>query len=617
MKRFFLLCIIFVLFFSACKIDRREAITERPNIVWLTSEDNSKHYMKLFDEHGIATPNIERLAEQGVTFTHAFSNAAVCSAARSTLISGCYGPRLASHYHRRLKPVPMPDGIEMYPAYLKKAGYYTANNNKEDYNINKGPNVWDESSKKAHWRNRAEGQPFFYIQNFGVTHESCLFFDEEDMKSADTLSNRNECFIFPNHPKTEVFKYTNARYRDKIATLDKQIGEVLKQLEEDGLMENSFIFYYGDHGGVLPGSKAYLMEVGLHVPLVVYVPEKYKHLVNIERGTKEDAFVSFIDFGPTILNLAGAEIPEGVDGKPFLGKNVTEKEMAKRNETFSYADRFDEKYDMVRAVRVDNIKYIRNYQPFNFDGLWNEYRYKQMGYREWWDMFKKGELNDVQAAFYETKAPEALFDLENDPYETKNLANDPAYKETLQKMRAKLDKWVKGMPDLSFYPEHFLVNNALDNPVAFGQAHKNDIQKYIEIADLELFDFETVKPKIEAALKSEDTWERYWGIIVSSRFAKEAKVLLPLIQKIAKSDLEPINRVRAAEFSGIAKAGDPTETITQTLYESSDVVESLLILNTVVLLQNGFGYEFDIDTDKMTEPVRTDKQIIRRLAYLK
>ena len=156
-----IIALIFTLLFSACT--PKETVLEQPNIVWLTSEDNSKHYMSLFDEHGVKTPNIESLAEHGVTFTRAFSNAPVCSAARSTLISGCYGPRIASHYHRKSQMVPMPENIEMYPAYLKKAGYYTTNNNKEDYNIFKGENIWDESSKKASWRNRTEGQPFFHI----------------------------------------------------------------------------------------------------------------------------------------------------------------------------------------------------------------------------------------------------------------------------------------------------------------------------------------------------------------------------------------------------------------------------------------------------------------------
>jgi len=614
-KNSLLVIAVSALFFSACVPE--ETGPEQPNIVWITSEDNSKHYMKLFDENGVKTPNIESLAEHGVIFTRAFSNAPVCSAARSTLISGCYGPRIASHYHRKIKKVPMPEGIEMYPAYLKKAGYYTTNNNKEDYNIFKADNVWDDSSKKASWRNRAEGQPFFHIQNYGITHESQLFFTEEDMQSADTLTDRNSCFVFPTHPNTEVFKYTNARYRDKIVTLDKQVGKLLDELKKDGLMENTFIFYYGDHGGVLPGSKGYLMEVGLHVPLVVYIPPKYKHLVNVQPGSENDAFVSFVDFGATVLNLAGAEIQEGIDGKPFLGKDVTADDLNGRNVTYGYADRFDEKYDMVRSVRIENLKYIRNYQPFNYNGLWNNYRYKQTGYREWYELFKMGELNAVQAQFFETKAPEALYDLNSDPYETNNLANDPAYKDALLKMRSNLVTWVKDMPDLSFYPEHYLINNAFENPVAFGHEHQTDIIEYIGIADLELEDYGSAKPKIEAALTSEDPWKRYWGLIVCSRFKEEAKEFLPTINKLANIDKELMNRVRAAEYLGITKTGDPVDIITKTFYECEDATEGLLILNSVVMLKDGFGYSFNFSLDKIRDVVKNEAQVKRRLEYLK
>lgn len=601
--------------FSACTSE--ESKLDPPNIVWITSEDNSKHYMELFDEHGIETPNIESLSKQGVRFTRAFSNAPVCSAARSTLISGCYGPRIASHYHRKIQMVPMPEGVEMFPAYLKKNGYYTTNNHKEDYNIVKADNVWDESSKTASWRNREEGQPFFHVQNYLITHESQLFFTEEDMKSADTLSDRNECFVFPNHPDTEVFRYTNARYRDKIATLDMQIGALLDKLKEDGLMENTFIFYYGDHGGVLPGSKAYLTETGLHVPLVVYIPPKYKNLVNVKPGSESDAFVSFVDFGATVLNLAGVDIPEGIDGKPFLGKNIMSSDLEARNTTYGYADRFDEKYDMVRSIRVDNLKYIRNYQVFNYDGLWNNYRYRQRGYMEWYELFKKGELNDVQAEFFETKAPEALYDLETDPYETNNLANDPAYKDMLLEMRGKMQSWVKELPDLSFYPEHYLVGNAFENPVAFGQSHKTQIQKYIDIADLAILDYEEAKPGLEAALNSDDSWERYWGLIVCSCFEKDAGEMLPIIEKLAKTDAELINRVRAAEYLGITKTGDPVEIISGAMYESTDPVEALLILNSAVMLQDGHGYIFSFNPEKMQDKVKEEVQVKRRLEYLK
>ena len=587
-----------------------------PNIVWIVSEDNSKHYMKLFDDNGVETPSIENLANQGVIFTHAFSNAAVCSAARSTLIASSYGPRLATHYHRRMAKVEMPEGVEMFPAYLRKAGYYTTNCAKEDYNIIKEDNVWDASSKKASWRNRKEGQPFFHVFNIGTTHESRMHFSREDMK-AGTKNDQKNVFVQPNHPQTGLFKYSNARYHDKIQEMDAEVGAVVAELEKDGLLDDTFIFYYGDHGGVLPGSKGYINEMGVHVPLVVYIPDNYKDLVSVKAKTKEEAFVSFVDFGATVLNLAGIKTPKGMDGIPFLGKGVSAKDLSKRDETFSYADRFDEKYDMVRAVRKGNFKYTRNYQPFNFNGLMNNYRYKQLGYQQWSNFYNAGKLNDIQAQFYEPKQVEELYDVEKDPFETNNLAQLPEYQKTLITLRKNLNKRISKMPDLAFYPEFYLINNAFDNPVKFGQNHKKDIKKYLKIANYSLHDFNEVKDQLRKSLNSKDPWERYWALIDCSIFDKQAFEFKDLIIEIEKTDNQLINRVRASEFLGLTGISNPVDSMTKCLYASNDGGEALLILNSIVLMSDGgHKYKFKLEKSKLTKKAFDEPQVLRRLDYL-
>ncbi len=601
---------------AAC--NSNQEIKEQPNIVWITSEDNSKHYMDLFDPHGAPTPNIESLANQGIIFTNAFSNAPVCSSARSTLISGCYGPRIGSHYHRGLKKVPMPEGVEMYPAYLKSAGYYTANNHKEDYNITKSDTVWDKSSKKAHWRNRMPGQPFFYVHNIFTTHESRVHFSKEDFNTKKTTNSPDSCFVQPNHPDTELMRFTNAWYKDKIMQMDNQVGELIEELKKDSLLENTFIFYYGDHGGVLPGSKGYVFETGLHVPLVVYIPPKYEHLVNIKPGSKNNGFVNFTDFGATVLNLAGIEIPEGIDGKPFLGKNITEEELSSRDETFSYADRFDEKYDMVRAIRKGKYKYIRHFQPFNFDGLMNNYRYKQLAYKEWAQMHEQKQLNNIQDQFFNTKQVEALYDIETDPFETKNLIGDNQYSEKLTEMRNRLTNKLKEMPDLAFYPEFYLIKNAFKNPVEFGQKNKANINKYIDIANLSLKPFDNAKEELEKQLTSDDWLCRYWALIVCSGFGENAKELKGIISEIAQNDVELINKVRAAEFLGLNGYANPVEIMTNALYTSKDSNEVLLILNSIVLMQDGKGkFKFNLDKNKLPQSIKKNKLIAQRLTYLK
>lgn len=600
---------------TACA-QKENKTTEHPNIVWITSEDNSKHYMKLFDEHGVSTPNIESLASHGIVFDRAFSNAAVCSAARSTLISGVYGPRAASHYHRRLQSVPMPDNIEMYPAYLKEAGYYTTNCYKEDYNIYKSDTVWDDSSKKASWRNRKEGQPFFHVFNIMTTHESRIHFSQEDFETKKTLTDPESCFVQPNHPKTKLMKFTNAWYRDKIVQMDTEVGQVLDELKKDGLMESTFIFYFGDHGGVLPGSKGYILETGLHIPLVVYVPEKYKHLVNIKPGTRTDGFVSFVDFGATLMSIAGIEIPKGIDGKPFLGKNVSARELNERDQVFSYSDRMDEKYDMVRAIRKGKYKYLRNFQPINFDGLMNNYRYKQLVYKEWSQLNDEHQLNDVQSQFFNVKAPEALYDVEADPFETKNLALDPAFKNKLIELRNILNKQMLDINDLALYPEFYLIKNAFDNPVAFGKKHKSDIQNYLAIANLALEDYATAKNKIAAYLTSNDPWERYWALNTCTSFGSQAKEFAKKAIQISKKDSELINRVKAAEFLGFIGAVNPVNTMTQALYASQDPNEALLILNSITVMKDGaHKYKFDLKKDKLVK-CSVEPQVVRRLDYI-
>ena len=589
----------------------------KPNFVWITSEDNSKHYMELFDENGIATPNIEELAENGILFTRAFSNAPVCSVARSTLISSCYGPRIGTQFHRRSKLVHMPDGIDMYPTYLRNAGYYTTNNNKEDYNLIKNEGVWDESSPKAHWSNRSPGQPFFHIQNYTQSHESSLHFKNELVESYIPETYPDEVYINPNHPDTDLFRFTAAYYRDRILIIDSLVGRVVKQLEEEDLLEDTFIFYYGDHGGVLPGSKGYAYETGLHVPLVIRIPEKFKNLVELKPGSSSDGFVSFIDFGPTLLKLAGAEIPEGIDGRPFLGKGIKAKELNSRDITFGYADRFDEKYDLVRTVRKGNFKYMRNYQPFNPDGLQNNYRYINLAYQEWRDMYIKGELNDVQKHFFEPRPAEELFDIENDPYETKNLAEDPEYQETLEKMHQILTDWVKGMPDLSFYPESELLKEAFNNPVVFGQEHKQEISSLVDIADLSLLSFKSARDGIGEALSSEDPWKRYWGLIVCSCFGEEASEFYKIARTLTK-DKNLLVRTRAAEFLALTGTDDPEEVILNVLSETHDPIEANLVMNTLVLLKDGpFKYNFEVNIENISPDVLTGMDFKRRLLYLK
>jgi arylsulfatase A-like enzyme len=571
--------------FSCQEKQEKELEQNQPNIVWLVSEDNSKHYLKLYEDGGAPMPNIEALAKKGIVFNNAFSNAPVCSVARSTIISGCYAPRVGTQYHRRMELAPMPEGLKMFPEYLREAGYYTSNNAKEDYNFIKSDSVWDESSKEASYKNREAGQPFFHVQNFHSTHEGRLHFSKAQMDSITTKNPGESAAVFPYHPDTPTYQYTNAFYRDLHQKTDSEIGDFLDELEKDGLMEDTIIFYYGDHGGVLPRSKGYIYESGLHVPMVVYVPEKWKHLSAVKMGSRTETFVQFIDLAPTVLNLAGVDIPEQIDGQPFLGKTVTQDKLDERNTTFGYADRFDEKYDLVRSIRKGKYKYIRNYQPFNIDALYNFYRYKMLAYKEWEELYKKGRLNEAQQQFFKPRAAEALYDIEKDPHEINNLAEDPAQQSILGELRTDLQKQVKAMPDLSFYPEPYFLEAGLSNPVAFGQQNKTEIAALIDIADLSLKPFDDVKTDIENALKSDDPWKRYWILVVCSSFGEKASQFFKMAAQMSKEDKENLVRVRAVEFLMLNKQNVPSELILEIIDNAESETETNLVLNSVALIK--------------------------------
>ncbi|MEO0509922.1 MAG: sulfatase [Verrucomicrobiota bacterium] len=596
------------------------AAQDRPNIVWLTSEDNSANWYRLYNpEHGTPMPNIERLAREGLVFNNAYSNAPVCSTARSTIISGCYGPRTGAQYHRKAREVNFPSGLKPFPAYLREAGYYTSNNSKKDYNYKNADSGWDSSAKQAHYKNRQPKQPFFHVQNYMTTHEGELFKGIKDEALAFDPAQVN---IFPYHPDTPTFRRKYAQYLSLHQRVDAEIGKFIDELEAQELLDDTFIFHYGDHGGVLPGSKGYARNDGLQVAMVVYVPANWKHLVPAKVGSRIDGFVDFTDLAPTVLNLAGIEIPKQIDGKPFLGKGVTLDELSRRNTTFGYAERFDEKYDMVRFLRKGRYTYWRSYQPFNFDGLHNEYRYKQPAFVEWRQLHQAGKLNKAQSQFFEPRQPEMLFDLNKDPHETNNLANDPAYTEILLDLRQTLQDKVVSLPDIGFFPEPVFLRESNGNGTAFGLKHKEQIASLIRIADLQLKAFPEAKGGIAQALNSELPMERYWALITCSAFGRQAADFYARAKQLAKSDPNNLVRARAAEFLGLTGSADPMPYIAEVLEQCEDTCEANLVLNSVALLRDGAGIAVspeDLRIPSLPQKARRNSphsHTLRRIKYL-
>ena len=616
MKKYLLL--IIAIFISSCN----DELNLKPNILWLVSEDNSLHYMNLYTEGGAEMPNISSLASTGVVFENAFSNAPVCSVARSTIITGVYAPRIGTQYHRRMSLVKLPNDVKPLPVYLKEAGYYTTNNSKEDYNFIKDGAIWDESSGKASYKNRKKGQPFFHVQNFHNTHEGQLHFDKEHLENALKTNNLDSIKPFPYHPDTPTFRYTQSLYHSHHKDVDNEIGKFLKKLENEGLLENTIIFYYADHGGVLPRSKGYIFESGLNVPLVVRIPEKFKKLSPFKAGTRTSSFVEFVDLVPTILSLAGIEIPKSVDGKPFLGKKIKRFELENQNTTFGYADRFDEKYDLVRSIRVGKYKYIRNYQPFNIDGLYNFYRYKMLAYIEWYNLFIDGKLNEVQSQFFRPRKPEGLYNINEDPHETNNLVNDISYNETLLDLRSKLKDHLISINDLSFLPEPHLLENGLNDIVGYSEKNKDLIKKLIEISDLQLYDYNEVSSQIKDALTDNNPWVRYWGLIVCSTFGNQALENKDKISFIFENDPENLVRMRAAEFLILNNFDISDSKINSLLKNSNFEAETNLMLNTLANIKTiKPSYKLNLKKEVFPKnwlpPLRNENALVnRRMNFL-
>ncbi|MEL7589031.1 MAG: sulfatase-like hydrolase/transferase [Prolixibacteraceae bacterium] len=446
---------------------------EKLNILWLSCEDISP-LLGCYGTKGIETPNIDRLAREGIRYTHAYAATGVCAPSRSSIITGMYPVSLGSH-NMRTSGFVFYNGIdgEQYPAlrsvagkngqnipaysavpdaqvkcfteYLRAAGYYCTNNAKCDYQFYPPFTAWDENNKKADFRNRPDGMPFFSVYNHEVTHESRIWKHADHPMLADPQDVRIPAY----YPDISVVRKDLARAYSNIEELDAQIGEWLKRLEEEGLLDKTIIFFWSDHGGPLLRQKRAVGNTGLHVPLIVRFPDKKM------AGKVYDDVVSLMDLGPTVLSLAGIEPPGYMQGKAFLGAYVSAQ---KREAVYGNADRFDEVYDFSRSVIDGRFSYIRNFEPQLPLIYRNAYREQIEMTRTLIEMDKRGELRDGAAyIFRDTRDVEELYDLEKDPDETRNLAAEPAYRDQLLKMRKQLAAWQLAVNDKGLIDEYNLV----------------------------------------------------------------------------------------------------------------------------------------------------------------
>lgn len=433
--------------------------SDRPNFLWISTEDISPDLGCYGDAYAV-TPNLDRLASDGVRYDNVFSHSGVCAPTRSGIITGMYPTTIGTH-HMRCAGVP-PHEVRCFPEYLRAAGYYCTNNSKTDYQFAPPLTAWDESSNSAHWRNRPKGKPFFAVINFTTTHESQIRNRSEAMRkrlaslSPTERHDPAKAQLPPYYPDTPEVRQDWAQYYDIITLMDKQVQRVLDDLEADGLAEDTIVWFWGDHGRGLPRAKRWIYDSGLRVPLIVRVPPKWRKLAMPDRpaavapGTVNDDLIAFIDFAPTMLSLAGLKIPSHMQGRAFLGSRKAEP----REYIFAARDRMDEAYDLIRAVRDKRFKYIRNYMWYLTRGQDLRYMNQMPTMQAMRRLHAEGRLQGPQTQYFEpTKPIEELYDTVSDPHEVRNLAGDPACAETLHRLRRIHEQWYDETQDIGLIPE--------------------------------------------------------------------------------------------------------------------------------------------------------------------
>nr|WP_232101416.1 sulfatase-like hydrolase/transferase [Gimesia panareensis] len=475
----------------------------RPNVLWITSEDNGPH-LGCYGDTYADTPHIDKLASRGTIYLNCWSNAPVCAPARTTLITGMYPTCLGAEHMRSM--VKLPKQFLMYPQYLREAGYYCTNNSKEDYNVAKSGKVWDDSSRKAHWKNRKPGQPFFAVFNHTISHESKIR-NRPHTLVHDPAKARVPAY----HPDTPEVRHDWAQYYDRITEMDALVGKNLKELAEAGLADDTIIFYYGDHGSGMPRSKRWPYNSGLQVPLVIYIPPKFRDLASPDYQTdgESDRLVSFVDFAPTLLSLAGIEPPKHMQGYAFLGQHQTKPQ----DYLFGFRGRMDERYDLVRSVRNKRYVYIRNYMPHKEYGQYLNYMFQTPTTQVWKRMYDAGKLVPPQTYFWETKPAEELYDLQSDQDEVHNLVGSDKHLDVLNELREAQHQKLLAIRDLGFMPEAE-IHRLADGRAPYLVGHNSQLYPMPEIlamADLASSRKPHCEAELLAGLKDSNDVVRYWA----------------------------------------------------------------------------------------------------------
>ena len=564
---------------------------DRPNIVWLTSEDHGPE-MGCYGDSLARTSHVDSLAAKGMIFKRAWSVAPVCAPARTSIISGLY-PSSSGGLHMR-SMVSLPAGMKMYPQFLRDAGYYCTNNSKTDYNLREPGKVWDESSGNASWKNRAAGQPFFAVFNSTKSHESQI-----RTRPHKQITDPAKVRVPAYHPDTPEVREDWAQYYDKVSEADADAGHRLSELAAAGLADNTIVFYFADHGSGMPRSKRWPSNSGLHVPMVVYFPQKWQHLAPTEykTGGTSDRLVSFVDLAPTMLSLIGVIPPEWMQGHAFAGPHQS------KPQPFIYGERgrMDERMDMVRSITDGRYVYLRNYFPHVSQAQRVAYQLETPTTRIWHDLFTAGQTNESQSIFWRVpKAVDELYDLQSDRDEVQNLAESPEHRNILNRLRSAQHDHMLQVCDVCLLPEQEMHSrSAGTTPYEIARdPERFPLKDILAAAELCSRVESNDVNKLITLMKDTDSAIRYWGTMGLLVRGTDAVASQTTALQTALNDDSPDVRIVAAQALGLYGDLESRNLAIETLAalappESNGVLTSMSALVAIEALGNLASPLFD------------------------
>ena len=527
----------------------------RPNILWLTSEDNGPH-LGCYGDTYADTPNLDALARRGLIFDTCWSSAPVCAPARTTILTGIDAPTLGAQHMR--SAVPPSRDTPFYPTLLRDAGYCVTNNSKTDYNFrvdgfedfDGGYAGWHDTTRNAHWRNRPDPEtPFMAVFNSTVSHESKI------RRRPHTLTHDPAEAPLPvYHPDTPEVRHDWAQYYDNLTAMDAELGKRLDELEADGLAGDTIVFYYGDHGSGMPRSKRQVYDSGLRVPLIVHFPERWRHLAppGYRPGGRIDRPVAFVDFAPTLLAVAGIDVPDAMRGRPFAGPEPAEAPEF----VFGWRGRMDGRVDCVRGCTDGRYVYVRHFYPDRPALKHVAYMFETPTTSVWKRMYNDGELTAVQRTAWESRPVEWLFDRRTDPDEVTNLAAEPSQAGRIARMRGAVREWMIESEDLGVMPEsqmHAMADGRSPRDVAEERALPFD--RLVDVM-WRCTSEDRSRHELETFLADEDPTVRFWaarGLTIGDRDLLARANLL----RTAIDDADPAVSIAACD--GLIATGDPAQ----------------------------------------------------------